>query len=139
MAEQYIFNADAEKSFYDKLDGFHDKYVYHVLLSGTAKKGQDLESIKMTKNPKVNDAWAKKVIGGLVNIKPSVILRLVEDRQTRLECVITHLKSEKEHPPVDCLCMIQNVIDWPQLDKFSCQIWYLGQTSVNEVKQYWND
>ena len=34
--------------------------------------------------------------------------------------------------------MIQNVMDWPEIDKFSCQVWYLGETSVEQIKEIWN-
>jgi len=133
--EQYIFNGDAEKLFYKKLGSLHDKYVYHLLLSGVAPKGTDLESIKMTKSPEINEKYCERVVGGLVNIKPQIIIRFVEDKLTRLECVFTHI-DDKEH--INHLYMIQNVMDWPQLGNFSCQVWYLGEASVDQIKEHWN-
>ena len=136
MAEQYIFNADAEEAFYGALDDLHDKYVYHLLLSGVAEKGTDLESVKMTKNPQTSIQYCKQVVGGLVNIKPQIVSRLVEDGQTRLECIFTHI-NDKKH--INHLFMIQNVMDWPEIKKFSCQVWYLGETSVIQVKKHWGN
>ena len=134
-AEQYIFNADAEELFYEKLDDLHDKYVFHLLLSGVAPKGTDLESIKMTKNPDANRKYCERVVGGLVNIKPQIVARLSEDGLTRLECIFTQV-HDKEF--LNHVYMIQNVIDWPQLCNFSCQVWYLGETSIKQVKEHWD-
>ena len=137
MAEQFIYNSDAEESFHSKLDGFHDKYVYHLLLSCVAEKGADLESIKMTKNPATNNKYVARVVGGLLNVKPEVIVKLTEDGRTRLECIITTLNDNKY--VYNEVFMIQNVMDWPELGKFSCQIWYLGEVGLQDIKTYWNN
>ena len=136
MSEKYIFNGDAQELFYEKLDAFHEKYVYHLLLSGVAPKGTDLESIKMVKNPDATKEYCEKVVGGLLNFKPEVLISLVEDNNIRLECVITKLNDKKSF---NHCYMIQNVIDWPRIKYFSCQVWYLGDTSVNDVKDHWNE
>ena len=137
MAEQFVYNADAEKHFYEKLNDFHDEYVYHLVMNGFADKGVDLESIKMTKNPQASQKYCERVVGGLVNVKPEIILKLIEEGNTRLECVFTTLNDNKVVN--NELFMVQNVMDWPKLGGFSCQIWYLGETSVNKVKEYWNN
>ena len=136
MSEKYIFNGDTEKFFYDKLDELHEKYAYYPLLSGMAEKGTDLESIKMTKNPNTNKKYCQRVVGGLVNVKPEVIVRLVEDGLIRLECIF---KKIDDNEYINHLYMIQNIMDWPQIGNFSCQIWYLGETSMNEIKDHWNE
>ena len=133
MSRQYIFNADAQIDFYKRLDNLHDKYVYLLLLNGVAEKGSDLESIKMTKNPTVSKKYCERVVGGLVNLKPQIILKLEEDKLTRLECIFTHINDNKA---LNHLFMIQNVMDWPQLGKYSCQIWYLGETNLFQIKEY---
>ena len=137
MAEQFIFNGDAQESFYAKLDSLHEKYVYHLLLSGVAPLATDLESIKMTKSPRVSDKYCKRVVGGLLNVKPKITARLVEDGALRLECMFTTL-NDNEYVN-DELFMIQNVIDYPQINKFSCQVWYLAETSMNQIKEHWNE
>ena len=130
MTEKYIFNGDAVEIFYEKLDTLHEKYVYHLLLSGVAPKGTDIESVKMTKNPDVSRKYCEKVVGGLVNIKPDISVALQEDGQIKLQCIFTKV--------TDHLFMIQNVMDWPKIDGFSCQVWYLGETSVNQIKKIWD-
>ena len=131
----YIFNADVSELFYNRLDELHDKYVYHLLLNGLASEGQDLESIKMTKSPNVNEKYCQRVIGGLVNLKPQVIVKLIEDKKTKLECVFTML-NDNEYVKYE-LFMIQNVMNWPEIGKYSCQVWYLGDTSVNQINEHW--
>tara|TARA_B110001454_G_C12709182_1_gene429967 strand:+ start:636 stop:1043 length:408 start_codon:yes stop_codon:yes gene_type:complete len=135
MAEQYIFNQDAQEVFYEKLDKLHESYVYHLIMSGVAPKGSDLESIKMTKNLQVNEIYCKTIVGGFVNTSPNVIVKLEEDKQTRLECIITKL-NDKKH--INYMYMIQNVMDWPKVDSFSCQIWYLGETTIGQIKEIFN-
>ena len=137
MAEQFIYNSDAAESFYDKLDGLHEEYVHYLLLSGVAAKGTDLESIKMSKNPQTKKKYYTRVVGGLVNVKPQIIARLVEDRNTKLECIFTVL-NDNQYVNNE-LFMIQNVMDWPVLEKFSCQIWYLGETGIHKIKEFWNN
>lgn len=134
-SEIYIFNSEVTDFFFQKLDALHDKYVYHLLMSGLAPKGADLESIKMTKNPRINRKYCERVVGGLTNIKPQIIVRLLEDRQLKLECIFTKI-DDNEY--LNHLYMIQNVIDWPKLDNFSCQIWYLGEIGLNQIKKHWN-
>ena len=133
MPEKYIFNWDTQDLFYEKLESFHDKFVYHLLLSGVAPKGTDLESVKMTKSPKVSRKYCERVVGGLVNLKPEVIVRFVEDRVDRLECIITRVDDGQN---LNYIYMIQNVMDWPQLDKFSGQVWYLGKETKEEIRKH---
>lgn len=134
--EKYIFNGDAKELFYKKLDDLHDKYALHLLLSGVAPKGTDLESVKMTKSLRVNRKYCERVVGGLTNITPQIIVRFVEDESTVLECIFTHI-NDNEH--LNYLYMIQNVMDWPQIGNFSCQIWYLGETGIHELKRHWDE
>ena len=133
MVERFIYDGCAEDSFYNKLDGSHASYVYHLLLNGVAAKGQDLESIKMTKNPTASKKYCERVVGGLVNVKPQIILKLVEDGFTKLECIFTHINDQEE---INHLFMIQNVMDWPELGKYSCQVWYLGETNLLQIREY---
>ena len=134
MPETFIFDTSAEKEFYEKLEDFHETFVYHLVLNGVSKKGQDLESIKMTKNPNASLSYCKKLVGGLMNIKPKIVVRLTEDNETKLECIFTHIYDGNL---LNSMFMIQNVINWPQIGRFSCQVWYLGSTSWSEIKTHW--
>ena len=135
MVNQYIFDTETSEVFYEKLEELHDKYVYHLILNGVAEKGTHLESIKMTKNPQANKKYCEKVVGGLLNIKPKILIKLVQNKKTKLECILTHINDKIDF---NHIYMIQNVMDWPEQDKFSCQIWYLGETSVKQIEEIWN-
>jgi|TARA_Y100000593_G_scaffold35861_1_gene70005 hypothetical protein len=132
--ERFIFNGDASELFYEKLDSLHDNWVYYLLLNGVADKGENLESIKMTKSPKVSKKYVERVVGGLVNVNPEIIYKLVEDGDTRIECIFTRLNNDKEI--LNSLFMIQNVMDYPVQNKFSCQVWYLGGTTTGQIKEH---
>lgn len=134
MLDQYIFSGETSKLFYKKLDDLHQKYVYHLLLSGLASEGQDLESIKMTKSPSISKKYCERIVGGFLNIKPDVIVKLLEDNEPKIECIFTKIDDKEQ---INHLFMIQNVNNWPVIGKSSCQIWYLGETSVNEIKKHW--
>ena len=135
MTEQYIFNADVSKSFYEKLDGLHNKHVDFLLLCGVAPKGTGLESVKMTKNSKFPLKHCERVVGGLININPKIIARLTEERRVRLECIFTKIDDNQ---CINHVYMVQNVMDWPQIGSFSCQVWCLGETTINQIKDHWN-
>ena len=133
--EQYIFENDAQELFYDKLERLHDEVVYSLLLSGVAPRGTKLEEVKMTKNPQASLKYCQRVVGGLVNIKPEIIVKFLEDKELKLECIFTKIIDGEQ---LNHLFMIQNVMNWPQLEVFSCQIWYLGETGVKEIQKHWS-
>lgn len=135
--DQYIFDKDAEKIFYDKLDDLHEKYVYHLILNGVAPVGTDLESIKMTKNPQSSKEYCQRVVGGLVNVKPQIMSKLTEDGSPIIQCIFTCL-DDNEFLNNE-LFMIQNVMRWSHIENFSCQIWYLGETSIEQIRNHWNE
>ena len=107
MSETFIFDASAEKEFYEKLDKFHENFVYHLVLNGVSQGGEDLESIKMVKNPSTSLKYCEKLVGGLMNVRPRAIIRLVEDRKTKLECIFTHIYDGNL---LNSMFMVQNVI-----------------------------
>ena len=127
--ERYLFQSDVEEFFYEKLDHFHDIFVLRLLLTGMADKVTNLERIKMTKMPEVSLKYCEKIVGGFKNIAPSAIVSLLNDKNPILECVFTEMYSHT--------FMIQNIMDYPQLGKFNCQVWYLGEIGVDTVKNYW--
>tara|TARA_Y100001973_G_scaffold99998_1_gene160178 strand:+ start:193 stop:612 length:420 start_codon:yes stop_codon:yes gene_type:complete len=138
VTRKYIFRGDASEIFYSKLNDLHDKYVIHLLLNGHAPIGTHIESIKMTKNPSVSQKYCEKAVGGLVNIKPQVIAKLSEEEDISIECIFTKVTPiEALYSTFNHLFMIQNVINYPKVDNFNCQIWYLGETSVKEIEKHW--
>ncbi len=112
----------------------HEKYVYHLLLNGVASVGTDLESIKMTKNPDVSLDFCRKVVGGFKNISPSTIVRLETDGKPEIECIFTKINDNQS---LNSLFMVQNVMNWSVIGDFSCQVWYLGEISVNVIEEHW--
>ena len=135
VAEQYIFENDAQELFYDKLERLHDEMVYSLLLSGVALSGTKLEKIKMVKNPQASLKYCQRVVGGLVNIRPEIIVKLLDDKELKIECIFTKIIDGEQ---LNHLFMIQNVMNWSHFNNFSCQVWYLGETGVNQIKQHWS-
>ena len=135
----HIYTYDSEKTseyqFYKKLNKIHEKYVYYLILNGVSEKGEDLESIKMTKNPDVSRKYCERVVGGLKNVKPLLISKLSGD--TGIECVFTKLADNDLIG--NALFMIQIVNNYPVIGKYSCQIWYLGETYIGDVKDIWDE
>ena len=136
MPEQYIFNGDAEEKFSKKLEKLHKKYVYHLLMNGVAPLGTDLESIKMTKSRVVNDKYCERVVGGLLNLKPKIIARSIMERVLLAECAFFKIDDKEK---LNHIFMVQNIINWPAQGHFSCQIWYLGETTMKQIKALWDE
>ena len=134
-----VYTYDSEKTseyqFYKKLNKIHKEYVYHLILNGVSEKGADLESIKMTKSPNTSTKYCQRVVGGLKNVKPLLISKLSGDNG--IECIFTMLDDDELIGRA--LFMIQNVNNYPVKGKYSCQIWYLGETQVNQIKEHWNE
>ena len=95
-------------------------------------KNDHFLKVKLTKNPEGSKDLCRRVIGGLTKVKPEIVYKLVQDGETRLECIFTWLNDGVYLK--DELFMIQNVMNWPQLGKFSNQIWYLGKETKKEIK-----
>ena len=134
--QTYIFNADVRDLFLEKLDSFHIKFSPVLICNGLAEKGESLEKVKFTKGPRYSDKFCSRVFGGFLNIKPSIVVKLIEDSECQMESIYTHVKDNEK---LNNIFMIQNVIDWPHLGKFNCQVWHLGDASVNKIDRHWQD
>jgi len=134
VPEQYIFNQSAREVFEKKLEKLHDNYVYHLLMTGTAPIGTTLESVKMTKHGVAGQKYCERVVGGLVNLKPKIIVRLIEEYGLAAECLFTRIDDKES---LNHIYMVQNIIHWPQLGNFNCQIWYLGETTMSQINEVW--
>ncbi|MBC8395155.1 MAG: hypothetical protein H8E05_00500 [Bacteroidetes bacterium] len=134
---QYIYGLETQEGFYEKLDSFHETHVENLIMNGLAKQGDDLESIKMTKSPFVTEQTCKRIIGGLKNVKPEIILKLRDDMGLVMECIFTHINDGDF---LNEVYMIQNVHGWPEDKGFSCQIWNMQEnTGINEIKLLWDE
>mgnify|MGYP003148786358 FL=1 len=102
-----------------------------------APKGTDLESIKMTKNPNVNYKYCRRIVGGFKNIKPEVSVSFFRSsEELSIECLFTRINDNEL---INHTFMLQSVMDWPQDESFSCQVWYLGDVDMNQIKNFWNN
>ena len=66
------------------------------------------------------------------------LAKLSEEEDISIECIFTKVAPiEALYSTVNHLFMIQNVINYPKVDNFNCQIWYLGETGVKEIEKHW--
>ena len=134
--QTYIFNGDVTDSFFQKLDSFHSKFSPVLICNGLAPKGSSLEQIKFAKGPKYSQKFVARVFGGFLNTRPSIIVKVLEDSECKMECIYTHVNDKEK---LNNVFLIQNVMDWPELGKFNCQVWHLGNASVNNIDRHWQN
>jgi hypothetical protein len=132
--QTYIFNADARDLFFDKLDSLHNKASPVLICNGVAPKGSGLEKIKFIRGSKYSDKFCARIFEGFQNTEPSIVVKLIEDSECKMECVYTHINDNEK---LNNVFLIQNVMDWPDFDKFNCQVWHLGNTGVNTIEGHW--
>ena len=134
--QTYIFNGDVTDSFFQKLDSFHSKFSPVLICNGLAPKGSSLEQVKFAKGPKYSQKFVARVFGGFLNTRPSIIVKVLEDSECKMECIYTHVNDKEK---LNNVFLIQNVMDWPELGKFNCQVWHLGNASVNNIDRHWQN
>ena len=134
--QTYIFNGDCDDVFFEKLDSIHFSFSPVLICNGLAEKGAHLEEVKFTKGPKYSDKFVARVFGGFLNTKPSITVKLIQNSECKLECIFTHINDNEK---LNNLFLIQNVMDWPEFGKFSCQVWHLGNASVNNIDRHWQN
>jgi hypothetical protein len=134
--QTYIFNGDVTDSFFQKLDSFHSKFSPVLICNGLAPKGSSLEQVKFAKGPKYSQKFVARVFGGFLNTRPSIIVKVLEDSECKMECIYTHINDKEK---LNNVFLIQNVMDWPELGKFNCQVWHLGNASVNNIDRHWQN
>jgi|TARA_R100000808_G_C2100889_1_gene117993 hypothetical protein len=123
-------------SFFQKLDSFHSKFSPVLICNGLAPKGSSLEQVKFAKGPKYSQKFVARVFGGFLNTRPSIIVKVLEDSECKMECIYTHINDKEK---LNNVFLIQNVMDWPELGKFNCQVWHLGNASVNNIDRHWQN
>ena len=132
--QKHIFLDHAELEFYDKLRSFHDLFVEQALVTGVAEKNAHIEDIPFSKNPKFTLTYYRKIIGGLTNITPHVLVRCIKEDEVIIDCAFTKIQVD-EH--INNVYMTQNVMNWTNKKNFCCQVWKLFDTSVKEVNHFW--
>lgn len=134
--QTYIFDSEATDIFFEKLDSFHKEFSPVLVCNGMADKGSSLEEIKFTKGPKYSQKFVARVFGGFLNIKPSIVVKILDDFECKMECIYTHIDDKEK---LNNTFLIQNVMDYPLSGKFNCQLWHLGAASVSDIDRHWRN
>ena len=104
-----------------------------MIMSGFAKKGVRLDTIKMVKHPMANLEYCQKVVGGLMSVKPNITVK----HEEKIECIFTKLNDGDDWFADDTF-MIQCVINWPRPSKCSYQVWHLGDVCLKKIAEHWS-
>jgi len=131
---KHLFVDQANLRFYSRLEEFHDLFVEQFLLGGVAKNNTHIEDIPFTKNPKFTLKYYEKIIGGLTNLKPSIMVKLIQEEDLVIECFFTDIRIDED---INNVYMVQNVMKWNSEKHFCCQVWKLFDTDVESVNDFW--
>ena len=131
----HIIEGEVQLLFSGMLHGFHQNYIEEMLICGVDKVGTPIDKIKMTKNPRYDLNYYKKIVGGFQKVKPfcKVIARIDQDNPLA-DMNFTYLNNNKD---IDDIFLLQNVYNWDREDLFSAQIWGLKNISQKLINQYW--
>lgn len=135
---KYIFQGEINDYFADRIHEFHDNFVETMLLCGADKLGTPLDEIKMTKNPKYDLKYYKKIVGGILKFPPSLsVCAIDENCELLAELTYFYLNDKKN---IKDIFLLQNVYHWQGLSSHYCsQIWLLNKTNMCNIEQYWNE
>ena len=136
-AERHFFLGEANQLFSEKLHSFHELFVESMLLCGVDKPGAPLDEIKMTKNPKYNLKYYKKIVGGILKFAPLISVYCADAEDNILaEMHFTYLNDKKN---IDGIFLTQNVYNWDNTNLFCAQVWQLKDVDLYYVNQHWLD
>lgn len=135
--ERYIFSGEINVFFAEKLESFHSLFVETMLLCGVDKVGTGIDQIKMTKNPAHGLDYYKKVVGGILEVEPSIFVCAIdEDGELLAEMYYTYLNNDKD---IDDIFLLQNVYHWESSAHFCAQVWSLKEPNMCNINHYWNE
>ena len=135
--ERYIFRGEINEYFAEKLHGFHDDFVETMLICGVDLVGTPLEEIKMSKNPKYDMNYYKRVVGGILKFPPSIFVCAIDENSELLaEMFITHLNNNKD---INDIFLLQNVYHWETANHYCAQVWLLNDSNMCNINHYWNE
>ena len=131
---KYIYKDEAEAIFYKLSDSFRDLYVDKVLLSGEAKNGESLSSIKFEQEESHGDLFYSVLLIGLSEILPTEVCQLIYSDRLELEFQFYHFgKVGGIHHDY----LIMNTMDWRDKDGFLCEVISLKNITTNTIKEHW--
>lgn len=135
---RYIFQGEINHLFAERIHEFHEYFIETMLLCGVDKIGARLDEIKMTKNPKYNLKYYKKIVGGILKFPPELFVCAIDENNDLLaELMYFHLNDSKT---IDDIFLLQNVYNWNGAASHYCsQVWLLNKTNMCNIEQYWND
>jgi hypothetical protein len=117
------------------LHEFHEQYIEEMLICGVDKPGTPLDKIKMTKNPKYDLGYYKKIVGGIQKFDPfcKVVAR-VNSENILADMNYVYLNNNKD---IRGIFLLQNVYNWDGKNLFSAQVWGVKNISEDLINQYW--
>lgn len=106
-------------------------------MCGVGAIDADIETIKMTRMFNTMK-YLKHVMGGMLKIKPSIQLLLVDDNnETEIECLVTVLNNNDD---VSGVYMTQNVNNYPNRGQCLYQFWqFKDNFDVDIINNIYND
>ena len=118
------------------LHEFHEQYIEEMLICGVDKLGTSLDKIKMTKNPRYDLAYYKKIVGGIQKFEPfcKVVARL-DCENILADMNYFYLNNKKD---VEGIFLLQNVYNWDGENLFSAQVWAVKNMPKDLINEYWS-
>jgi len=91
----------------------------------------------MTKNPKFQMPYFKKVVGGILKFDPGIYISCKDELDNLLaECFFFHLNDGKL---LNDVFLLQNVYNWNASNLYCAQIWKLKPVSMCNINTYWHE
>ena len=134
---EYHFFKDCPYYFEEKVRGFHKNFIDDWLLIGVHDDfNVDLESVEVIKNDSFNLTFCEKVVGGISNSKPLILISHFNEEKLESNCVIYYLNNDIDF---EGFYMWQKVKGWNGSSKTCHQIWSLFEDDIFEINNYWLD
>ena len=134
QTHKYIYKDEAEAVFYKLSDSFRNSYSDKTLLSGEAKNGESLSSIKFEQEESYGDLFYSVLLIGLSETSPREICQLIYEKRLELELQFFHFGKVGG---VDHDYLIMNTMDWRDKDGFLCEVISLKNIKTNTIKEHW--
>jgi len=136
-----IYLDDAAYDFYSKLDSFYDAHVGHLIMSGVAQNGSNLNQVNFSFSSDFIREFYEALMYVMQRIKPAFKSILISNKRLEVECIFYNFSSQFSNSQI---YMMQNTMDWTSRENFNCQIWqmdpdsfYFDEIATETIKKYW--
>lgn len=136
-----IYLDDAAYDFYSKLDSFYDAHVGHLIMSGVAQNGSNLNQVNFSFSSDFTREFYEALVYVMQRIKPSFKSMLISNKRLEVECIFYNFGGQFSNNQI---YMMQNTMDWTSRENFNCQIWqmnpdsfYFDEIGTETIKKYW--